>query len=450
MRTISGLPGRAPVRAMALGLVLGLVGVGCGARLIPLRDQGAVMLPQPVQETEMRAAIARALQARRYTVEQEQPNKVVARLDARGTVLRLNIEYSATQYNIQYLDSQGLNYSVSPQGPMISRSYANYVEGLRRAIQDEIGRPAREAAAAVQAQRDHELAVIEAQRRQQQDVLDAQAAERDRDRMVALEQERLRTATARANADRARAQADANRPIIIGHQATAVVGLRFDARAASGGRGAMRLNPGFTPDPRIVQGTAGGNISAAQLGMPEGCTGFYSGQAAHAIVLAQPFHFLRLETSAPSDTTLAVVAPDGSVWCDDDGAGNQNARIAGEFPAGPYRIYVGNFRQGVISPYELVVSEVDSGPAAMPVAQPVAAPPPPPPPDCRAALLQAGHNAVNLMHCDGAEPHCAVALLQAGHNPVNLIHCRNVESSCAVNLLRAGQNPVNLIHCPRQ
>jgi hypothetical protein len=427
------------VLSAALSVALGGAAAGCGARLLPLQNQGAVMIATPQQDAEVRGAIARALVARHFTVEQEQPNKIIARLDSRGTSLRLNIDYSGTQFNIGYLDSQGYNYQVGPQGPMIGRGYANNVEGLRRSIQEELGRPAREAQAAVDAQREHELAMAESQRRAQQDSLDAQAAERERERQANLEVERLRTR-----------RAEAQRPIIVGHESVNVQGLAFNVQTVSRARGAVRLNPGFTPDPRVMTGTAGGNVSADRLGMPQGCAGFYSGQASHQIVLAQDFQYLRIETSAPTDTTLAVVAPDGSVWCDDDGAGNQNARISGAFPAGPYRIYVGNFRQAVISPFELTVSEIDNGVqnVAQPVAQPE--PAPEPPPDCRAALLAAGHHSAHMIHCEGAEPYCAVALLQAGHNPAHLIHCHNVDPTCAVNLLRAGRNPAELINCPQQ
>jgi hypothetical protein len=236
----------------------------------------------------------------------------------------------------------------------------------------------------------------------------------------------------------------------VGHNATAVVGLRFNAGQVQAARGTLRLNPGFMPDPRTLNGRAGGDVSAAQMGMPQGCTGFYAGTAAQTVYLARDFNYLRMETSAPTDTTLAVVAPDGSVWCDDDGAGNTNARIAGQFPAGPYRIFVGNYQQGVVSPFQLVITEYEAQ-NQMPVAQP--APPPvvqaPPAPDCRGALLAAGHHASNLIFCNDVPDRCAVALLQAGHHPSNLVHCRGVEANCAEQLLRSGQHPSNLVHCPR-
>jgi hypothetical protein len=428
--------------ALLLCAALGAASVGCGARLVPLRDQGAVLLATPTQEAEVRAAIARALAARGFTAEAEQPNKIVARLDSRGMTLRVSIDYSATQFAVSYIESQGYNFRVGPQGPMISSRYNQYAENLRRSIRDELERPAREAQAAVDAQRDHELALAEAQRRQQADALAAQAAAQ----AAELERERLRT-------ERAHAEAEARRPIIVGHDATAVVGLRFNAGQVRGARGTVRLNPGFTPDPRTLNGRAGGDVSAAQMGMPQGCTGFYAGSAAQTIFLASDFNYLRLETSAPTDTTLAVVAPDGSVWCDDDGAGNTNARIAGQFPAGPYRVFVGNYQQGVVSPFQLVVTEYEAqgqAPVAMPpVAPPPVVAPPPPAQNCTGALLAAGHHASNLVHCNGVPDRCAVALLQAGHHPSNLVHCRGVEDTCAEQLLRAGQHPSNLVHCPR-
>ena len=433
-----------PSSALLLCVALGAGSVGCGARMTPLRDQGAVLLATPTPEGEVRAAIARALAARGFTAEAEQPNKIVARLDSRGMTLRVSIDYSPTEFAISYIDSQGYNFQVGPQGPMISTRYAQYTENLRRSIRDELGRPAREAQAAVQAQRDHEMALVDAQRQQQADALNAQAAERDRDRQAALERERLRT-------ERAHAEAEARRPIIVGHNATAVVGLRFNAGQVQGARGTVRLNPGFTPDPRTLNGRAGGDVSAAQMGMPQGCTGFYSGAPAQSVFLARDFNYLRVETSAPTDTTLAVVAPDGSVWCDDDGAGNTNARIAGQFPAGPYRVFVGNYQQGVVSPYQLVITEYEAqgqAPVAMAAPPPVVAPPPPPAQNCTGALLAAGHHASNLVHCNGVPDRCAVALLQAGHHPSNLVHCRGVEESCAEQLLRSGQHPSNLVHCP--
>ncbi|MEZ4410499.1 MAG: hypothetical protein R3A52_29065 [Polyangiales bacterium] len=185
------------------------------------------------------------------------------------------------------------------------------------------------------------------------------------------------------------------------------------------------------------------------MNLPAGCRGYYSGQPGHVMVLGDDFNYLRVESRSDSDTTLAIVAPDGSVWCDDDGAGGTDARIAGQFPAGPYRVFVGNYQPNVISRYQLSVSELQPAVAAP---APVMAAPPPvaaPAPTCQSALLAAGHNSVDLIHCNGVEDRCAVALLQAGHHPAHLVHCRGVEPSCAEAMLRSGRNPAELVHCPR-
>ncbi|MEZ4410498.1 MAG: hypothetical protein R3A52_29060 [Polyangiales bacterium] len=222
----------------------------CGARQVPLRDQGAVLLAQPQPEGELRAAIARALAARSFTAESEQPNVIIARMDRRAPSCACG-STTPPRSTGSHIDRRAWAFSRAP-GPMINRAYANTV-GLRRAIDDEIARPSREAAAAVQAQRDHELAVAEQQREaavamaeaQRQQALDAQAAETER--------ERLRTQAAQACA----AEAEARRSIIVGHDAIAVSSMAFNARAARAARAALRLTPGFMPDPRVMVGTAG-------------------------------------------------------------------------------------------------------------------------------------------------------------------------------------------------
>ena len=58
---------------------------------------------------------------------------------------------------------------------------------------------------------------------------------------------------------------------------------------------------------------------------------------------------------AELDTTLIVAGPDG-VWCNDD-SGSQNPAIAGEWLAGSYRIWVGNYQAGEVPRYELSITD---------------------------------------------------------------------------------------------
>lgn len=426
-----------------VALVAGALAAGCGARVIALRDPGAVLLPVEQNDEAVRQAVVRALKARSFTAEQDEPGRIVARLDHRGVQLRVAIEYSGRQYTISYVDSDGLGYEVGEDGtPVISRQYARYVQRLSRTIDSEIGRPEREAREALEEQRRHELALAEQARRAADDERRAESRERERDRQAALEAERLRATAAIA-------EAEARRPVIVGREPVVVAGLAFETAAPAPVRyGSIALATGFMPDPRVVRGTTGSQVGAEAMSFPRGCRGYYGGQPDHLLSLSTPMSYLRLDAVSSADTTLAIVAPDGAVYCDDDGGMGTNARIEGQFPPGTYQVFVGTYRPGPGSPYELYLSELPAGGAA---AVPVAAAPvvaaPPPPPDCRTLLIELGHSPAHAIHCEGAEPRCAAALLRAGHAPAHLIHCQGVEPTCAEALLRSGRSPAELIHC---
>src|SRR5512146_1717737 len=102
--------------------------------------------------------------------------------------LKLKIAYTPTQYQIGYLESDGLGYGTGEDGtPVISARYEKLVRELSGAIDDELGRPAREAAEAEEAQRKHELDVIEAKRRARADARAAKAEQAERERQFELE-----------------------------------------------------------------------------------------------------------------------------------------------------------------------------------------------------------------------------------------------------------------------
>jgi hypothetical protein len=182
---------------------VGLLSAGCGGRhTVPLRDARAVLLPTAQDESAMRAAIARALEAQRFTAESEESGKVTAQYGKGKVQLRVKIAYTPTQFQIAYVDSEGLNYRVGPEGtPVISDKYDRIVNDLGRSISQELGRPEREAREAVAAQQRHEAGLAEAERRQQAEALAHEERERDRDRQAELERERIR--------------AEANRPIVV-------------------------------------------------------------------------------------------------------------------------------------------------------------------------------------------------------------------------------------------
>ncbi len=416
-------------RVVALSFVLAL---GCGTRLVPLTPSAAVLLPQAQQQENVRAAIARAIVARQFVAENEAPGRIIARYERRGTVLRVQIDYSDTQYQITYLDSVGLDQHVDPRTgeSMISAQYPRYVRTLSRSIDDELGRPAREAAAEEERERQHQLQLAQQETAREQARLDAQAREAQAQRQAELEAERLRTA-------RAEAEAEARRPVIVTapNQGMVVGDLAFSGRQrARAGFGVVRrFNQTYT-------GRAGGQYSAAEMRFPGYCRGYFAEEPSHLVRLDRDTH-ARVAAESGADTVLALVSEDGSVWCDDDSGGGLDPAIEGDFPAGTYYVWVGTYRPGDDAPYQLRLLEGAPTVAAAPAA-------PPPPPDCRTMVIEAGHHPSNAVHCSAdVEPYCAQALLAAGHHPSNLVFCRNVNSQCAVATLRAGNHPSTLVNC---
>ncbi|MGE0789809.1 MAG: hypothetical protein AB7S26_29320 [Sandaracinaceae bacterium] len=434
---------RTPIRfAPTLVLALSLA-TACGGRAVVFNATTPVLLSSPVNETgELRAAIVRALSARRFTTEAEQPGQIIARYSARRQTLRLQIDYSPTEYRLTYLDSTGMGYRVDETGtPVISRTYDRALANLQRSITDELGRPAREAEEALDEQRRHELAVLEQQRRAQHDAQEQQARERERDRQAHLEEQRLATA-------RAVAEANASRPIIVNNEG-AVVSSMVRARRSRTRSRFGNVNVSGRVRARWLRGQAEGDIDSGSLGLPESCRGYYAGEPEHVLTVRADVDYLRLETEASGDPTLMLVADDGSVYCDDDGGDGLNSRIEGSFPPGEYRVYVGSYQPGTSATYRLLVT-ADRAPVAR---AEIVAPAPratvtvASPPDCASLVIAMGHSPAATMHCQGAEPHCAEAVLRAGHNPAQLLHCQGVNPQCAVATIDAGHQPAQLLHC---
>lgn len=432
---------------------------GCGG-LVQVGAARGSMITQTEDPQQVRGAIARALAARRYTVETEQDGVIVARLDHRSIMVRLRIEYSGADYRIGYVDSAGLDYRVDPasQRPMISRRYPRYVSILERVIRQELDRPAREAREAVEAQQEHELALqeersdreAEARRDTRREARDQRSAAAEQERQQ-TERERLRTEAARAEADRASAQADAEYqrrqplPRITQHEPVVVQRMAFEPAEVQSD--SVDLQPGFMPDPFTLNGRAAGRTSSRRLGLPSACPGHWTRQPQHYVTLPQGLSFLRMDVLANTDTTLAVVTPDGQVWCDDDGGDGHNPRLHGVFPAGTYAVYVGTYERGRRTNYSVQLSERRAAEPRAPRHQRGNERATEQAPNCRQVLLDAGHHPNFLNQCEGVEPYCAQALLQGGHHPNFLSQCRGVDRTCAVSLLSNGRHPNHLSNC---
>jgi outer membrane lipopolysaccharide assembly protein LptE/RlpB len=98
-------------------------------------DQSAVDPGRTVQEVEQ--AVLEALKSRGWKVEEQTPGRIVAKIDKRDKhTATIAVTYSATQYSIAYVDSEGLNYDEKTGD--IHRNYNRWVNNLNADIQSRV------------------------------------------------------------------------------------------------------------------------------------------------------------------------------------------------------------------------------------------------------------------------------------------------------------------------
>lgn len=128
------------------------------------------------------------------------------------------------------------------------------------------------------------------------------------------------------------------------------------AVTASEGRSEdRRLRRGFLPDPRMDDGSAGGEIDVRRLGGE--CEGYVGEQPNHVLTLRDDFDYLRIQLGEiPGRATLLVRSPGGRWFC--DRAESINARVERDaWPQGDYRIWVGGLTRGPGDEYRICYTE---------------------------------------------------------------------------------------------
>ncbi len=164
-------------------------------------------------------------------------------------------------------------------------------------------------------------------------------------------QEAAQAAQAQASEAAQAAQAQAAQAAQAAQQATNTA-----AAAGTSNFGTITLEAGFTPDPHKVQGTSGGATDAATVN--PSCNGYIADTPDHLFVAQGAFSGLRIMAKSEGDITLVIQKPDNTYLCNDDSDGT-NPLVAGEFPAGTYKVWVGSYEQGTNSAYTLGLSELD-------------------------------------------------------------------------------------------
>jgi hypothetical protein len=125
--------------------------------------------------------------------------------------------------------------------------------------------------------------------------------------------------------------------------------------------GSTNLSAGFAPDPHNVAVMAGGGVDVFEA-VGENCRGF-TGTAPDFDVTYEAGSFdLYISATTSGDGTLAVNAPDGTWWCDDDSAGDLNPGIRFDAPmSGRYDVWVGTYDESGQESAVLHISELGFG-----------------------------------------------------------------------------------------
>lgn len=121
--------------------------------------------------------------------------------------------------------------------------------------------------------------------------------------------------------------------------------------------GQLSLEPGFIPDPHVVDGTSGGSTDSSTFDPL--CIGFISRIPDVLFEASGTFANLHIMAASDGDVTLVVQRPDGTYLCNDDMEG-LNPMVSGPFPRGVYKIWVGDFDPREATRFRLGISELST------------------------------------------------------------------------------------------
>ncbi|MEM7433773.1 MAG: hypothetical protein AAF436_01385 [Myxococcota bacterium] len=150
--------------------------------------------------------------------------------------------------------------------------------------------------------------------------------------------------------------------------------LRSDSRF-----GTVHLHAGFNPDPRIVEGTADGQLPANTI--HRRCRGWTSAEPDY--LLSADTAFLQLHVLGRAEVALSLVLrkPNGRVVCKNSRSASRGVVLRTDLPLGTSQLWVSVAEEGASAPYRLGFSEVSSRPTSIPApedtVEPAAAPSPP-------------------------------------------------------------------------
>lgn len=120
--------------------------------------------------------------------------------------------------------------------------------------------------------------------------------------------------------------------------------------------GDVHLHAGFNPDPRVVEGTAVGEVLASTIHRK--CKGWIAEKPDYLLVADTAFLQLHVLGRSHEDVSLVVRKPDGMVVCNDNRPGTRDPMVRSDFPIGSSQIWIGVKTEGAQALYHLGFSEV--------------------------------------------------------------------------------------------
>jgi len=111
----------------------------------------AVLLPDAHPEAAVRAAIIRSLSDQRFETESEEAGFIKAKYQRGDRSIQISVEYTGSQYRVQYLDSDGFASQGKGNQLMLDSALHKQIGKLKKQIDRELTKSSAPAAADVQA-----------------------------------------------------------------------------------------------------------------------------------------------------------------------------------------------------------------------------------------------------------------------------------------------------------
>lgn len=111
-------------------LLLPVLAFLMGARQVPLVDPEPIAVPAGLTEAKIGKAIKAALVGRTWVVTEDQPGKILATLNLRTHVAKIEIPYDTSKVAVRYLDSSELMYAEKKGVKVIHRNYLSWIQNL--------------------------------------------------------------------------------------------------------------------------------------------------------------------------------------------------------------------------------------------------------------------------------------------------------------------------------